>query len=126
MSWSSKKQPIVALSSTEAEFIALTHATKELIWLRSLIGEIAWPLWHPTVLFCDNQSAIALTRDGVYRLWSKHIDIRFHFICEMASRNLIDIRYCPTNEMIADMLTKALAHPKLSLFSMQCGLHTHA
>jgi hypothetical protein len=75
ISWSSKKQPVIALSTTEAEFIAATHATKELLWIRSLLSELARPLRYPTTLFCDNQSAIALTHDGVYHAQSKHIDI---------------------------------------------------
>jgi hypothetical protein len=66
ISWSLKKQPVIALSSTEAEFIATTHTAKELVWLQSIIGEIVRPLTFPMTLFCDNQSAIALSRDGVY------------------------------------------------------------
>jgi hypothetical protein len=122
ISWSSKKQPVVALLSTEAEFIAATHATKELIWIRSLISEIARLLAHPTTLSCDNQSAIALTCDGVYHARSKHIDIRFLFICNTISQNLIKLTYCPTNEMTADILTKALARPKFEYFTSSTGL----
>jgi hypothetical protein len=127
ISWSSKKQLVIALSSTEAEFIASTHAAKELIWLRSLIGELARPLTHATTLFCDNQSAIALSRDGVYHSRLKHIDIRFHFIRDAVSQNIVSVTYCPTNEMVADMLTKALVCPKLESFSSNAGLlHAHA
>jgi hypothetical protein len=66
ISWSSKKQAVVTLLSTEAEFIAVMHAAKELVWLRSLIGELARPLTYPITLFCNNQSAIALSRDCMY------------------------------------------------------------
>jgi hypothetical protein len=126
ISWSSKKQPVVALSSTEAEFIAATHAAKELMWIRFIVGEIARPLTSPTTLYCDNQSAIALTRDGVYHARSKHIDVRFMFIRDAASRDLIKLDYCPTNEMTADIFTKALARPKFEYFTANCGLHARA
>jgi hypothetical protein len=126
VSWSSKKQPVVALSSTEAEFIAATHATKELMWIRMIISEIIRPLTFPTTLLCDNQSAIALTRDGVYHARSKHIDVRFLFIRDVVSRGLIKLIYCPTNEMTADILTKTLARPKFEFFVLSCGLHARA
>jgi hypothetical protein len=126
ISWSSKKQPVITLSSTEAEFIAATHAAKELIWLRSIIKEIARPLTFLMTLFCDNQSAIALSRDGMYHSRSKHIDIRFHFIRDVVSQNIASVMYCPTNEMTADMLTKALTCPKLQCFASSAGLHARA
>ena len=83
VSWSSKRQPLVTLSTTEAEYVGLTHATKEAIWLRSLVFELfpnakAEP--DPVLLYSDNQSAIALAKDDRYHAHTKHIDIRFHFI----------------------------------------------
>jgi hypothetical protein len=99
---------------------------KELIWIRSIIEEIIRPLTEPTVLHCKNQSAIALTHDRVYHARSKHIDIQFHFIRETIMQNTIKLTYCPTNEMVADMLMKALNWPKLEFFSAQAGLSLHA
>ena len=75
-----KKQELVILSTTEAEYIAATHAAKEAIWLRRLIDELVHPLNAPTTLFCNNKSAITLTQDGHYHARTKHIDIRYHFI----------------------------------------------
>lgn len=80
VSWSAKRQEIISLSTTESEYIAATHAAKEALWLRSFIGQVFSPLDAATVLFSDNQSAIALTQDHQYHARSKHIDIWYHFI----------------------------------------------
>ncbi len=80
VSWSSKRQEIVSLSTTESEYVAAAHGAKEALWLRQFIGQIFSPFTNPTTLFCDNQSAIALTKDHQYHARTKHIDIRFHFL----------------------------------------------
>ena len=80
VTWSSKKQELVSLSTTESEYVAATHATKEALWLISLIKQIFGHLDLPVTLFNDNQSAIALAKDQQYHARTKHIDIRFHFI----------------------------------------------
>ena len=78
MSWASKKQEIVLLSTTESEYITMTHATKEALWLQSFIGEVLAPLDAPITLFSNNQSAITLTKDHQYHVHMKHIDIHAH------------------------------------------------
>ena len=82
ISWASKKQSVVALSSTEAEYMALTQAIKEVLWLRTLLVELGAP-WHAkeiSTISCDNQGAIALSRNPGFHARSKYIDIRYHFI----------------------------------------------
>ncbi|KAJ3473654.1 hypothetical protein NLI96_g12893 [Meripilus lineatus] len=126
ISWSSKKQPIIALSTAEAEYIALNHAGRELVWLRQLLSEIARPLHHPSILLCDNQSAIALSRDNMINARTKHFDIRYHWIRELVSKNTLTIIYCPTDSMTADILTKSLARPKHDKFTAALGLRAIA
>ncbi|KAJ3474391.1 hypothetical protein NLI96_g12482 [Meripilus lineatus] len=126
ISWSSKKQPIIALSTAEAEYIALNHAGRELVWLRQLLSEIARPLHHPSILLCDNQSAIALSRDNMINARTKHFDIRYHWIRELVSKNTLTIIYCPTDSMTADILTKSLARPKHDKFTAASGLRAIA
>jgi len=75
VSWSSKRQAIVSLSTTESKYIAATHAAKEALWLHSLISKLFVPLNEPTTIFSDNQSAIALTKDHQYHARTKHINI---------------------------------------------------
>ena len=122
MSWASKKQEIVSLSMTESEYIAATHAMKEALWLRSFIGEVLVPLDEPITLFSDNQSAIALAKDHQYHMHMKHIDIRFHFICWVVNDGKIHLVFCPTNDMVANTLTKALPSPKVKHFAAKLGL----
>jgi hypothetical protein len=78
--WSSKKQSLVTLSTAESEYIAATYATKGVLWLQQIIGEIYKPLEDPITLYSDSQSAIALTKDRSYHTQMKHIDIKYHFI----------------------------------------------
>ena len=122
VSWSSKRQEIVSLSTTESEYVAASHATKEALWLRSLIGEVFAPLAEPTTIFSDNQSAIALSKDHQYHARTKHIDIRFHFIRWVVENGQIRLIYCPTDDMVADTLTKALPSPKVKHFAVELGL----
>ncbi|OJT15351.1 Retrovirus-related Pol polyprotein from transposon TNT 1-94, partial [Trametes pubescens] len=122
VSWSSKCQELISLSTTESEYVAITHASKEALWLRSLIGQTFAPFVDPITLNSDNQSAISLTRDNQYHSRTKHIDIRFHFIRWIIEDKKIHLIYCPTNDMVADVLTKALPSPKVKHFAAALGL----
>ncbi|KAJ2994795.1 hypothetical protein NUW54_g7491 [Trametes sanguinea] len=122
ISWSSKKQELVTLSTAESEYVAATHAAKEVIWLRRLIGEVFRPLSEPTPLYSDSKSAIALTQDGSYHARTKHIDIRYHFIRYSIEAGSIRLIYCPTDSMVADTLTKALPSVKAKHFATALGL----
>ena len=124
VSWSTKRQEIVSLSTTESEYVAATRAAKEVLWLCLLIGQVfgPFPLDTATTLFSDNQSAIALSKDHQYHTRTKHIDIHFHFICWIINDNKIHLIYCPTNNMVADTLTKALPSPKVKHFTIELGL----
>jgi len=75
ISWSLKKQGIIALLMTEAEYVSLTHAVKETLWICTFLTEIARLLCHLTTLFCDNQSPISVTKNDEYHAFTKHIDI---------------------------------------------------
>jgi hypothetical protein len=123
VSWSSKKQTSVALSSTEAEYIAAVHATKEVIWLRQLLIELGLDLDSPTVLHVDNQSAIAIAHNPEFHDHTKHIEVRHHFLRHKVEGEEIRLEYTPTNEQTADVLTKGLVHNKHERFSKAMGLH---
>jgi hypothetical protein len=122
VAWGSKKQNIVALSSTEAEYVAVTNSLKDVIWLRNLLSEIRAPITSPTVILCDNQGAITLTQSNKFHPRTKHIDIRFHFIREAVENGQVTLSYCPTNAMVADILTKALPRTKVEKFVDMLGL----
>ncbi|KZV80781.1 hypothetical protein EXIGLDRAFT_569675, partial [Exidia glandulosa HHB12029] len=122
VSWSSKSQEIVSLSTTESEYVAATHAAKEVLWARSLLAEVFEPVAGPTTLYSDNQSAIALAQDNKYHARTKHIDVRYHFIRWIIEEGKITLVYCPTDDMIADALTKALPSAKVKHFASALGL----
>ena len=109
ISWSSKKQSGVALSSTEAEYTALLQAVKESIWIRRLLQELGREAEDDKVIYDDNQGAIALAHNPEYHVRTKHIDIQYHFVREQVEKGEIELVYCPTEEMVADQMTKALA-----------------
>lgn len=109
VSWLSKKQASVALSSCEAEYMAAGAATQEIMWLRTLLAEMGHPQAEPTVLLCDNQSAIALSSDDVHHARTKHIDLRHHFIRERIVAGELRLQWVPSEQQEADILTKGLA-----------------
>jgi hypothetical protein len=108
ISWSLKKQPTVALSSTKAEYIAGAHATKEAVWLRLLLSELRQDMSLPTTLHVDNQSAMAITRNLEFHECTKHIDVRYHYIWQVVDDRTVCLVYTPTQEQVADILTKGL------------------
>ena len=124
VSWSSKKQELVTLSTTEAEYVAQTHAAKEAIWFRRLLTDLFDSVDTPTTLFSDSKSAIALAEDGHYHARTKHIDIRYHFIRYVIDAGTIKLVYCSTDDMTADTLTKALPSVKAKHFAKALGLST--
>ena len=124
VSWRSKKQTSVALSTAEAEYVALASATQEALWMRQLSAELNGKL--PTeaiVIFEYNQSAIAMTKNPQFHGRSKHIEIKYHFIRDKVAEGIVKIQYCPTTEMIADMLTKALPKDVFAKLRVMIGLN---
>lgn len=116
ISWSSKRQSLVALSSTEAEFIAGTEAARKLAWLVNFLHDIQVPLGVP-ILYGDNKGALALARQSAFRPRTKHIHVREPYITHMVKSGQCFINYVPTKDMIADALTKPLpreAHERLT------------
>lgn len=111
VSWCSRKQPVVALSSTEAEFIAAADCVKELLYLKVMIEHLTNTKMTVT-LNIDNQSAIAIIKNGQFNKRSKHIDVRYHFIHEKIRENLIQVGYLCSEKMIADIFTKPLCKIK--------------
>eukprot|EP00731_Ephydatia_muelleri_P034359 Em0056g18a len=122
ISWLSKKQPVVALSTTEAEYVALGAATQEVVWLRRLLSDIKASPKMPTIISEDNQGTIAIARNPVYHARTKHIDIKYHYVREALMDGVIDLVYCPTQQMTADILTKPLSRDQFETLRHEMGL----
>ena len=112
ISWASRRQATVAQSSMEAEYVAAAEATREIIWLRSLLGELGLGQDGPTPMFVDNQTAIRLSSNPSTHARSKHIDIKHHLVREHVEFGTIKLNYIETAKQRADALTKALGGPK--------------
>ena len=122
VSWSSRKQSTVAKSSTEAEYVALSTATQEAIWLRRLMVDLGKDMDIPTTIYEDNQGAIELAKNPKYHNRTKHIDVCFHFVRERIASNEIHVEYCPTEFMTADIMTKGLTRVVFEKFRDMLGV----
>ena len=124
VSWSSKRQATVALSTCEAEYIGQTQATKEAIWLRALLDQIRPTNSAPqtVIIFGDNQGAIALAKNPQHHGRVKHIDIQHHWIRGQIANDKIKLEWTPTDKQIADGLTKALSRDAFMIFREAIGL----
>ncbi|KAL5564205.1 hypothetical protein UlMin_027369 [Ulmus minor] len=111
VSWSSKKQSIVTLSTAEAEFVAASSCTCQAIWLKRILEELHFKRQEPTAIFCDNTSAIKLSKNHVLHGRSKHIDVKFHFLRDLTKAGTIELIYCRSEDQLADIFTKPLKFP---------------
>lgn len=116
ISWSSKKQTIVTLSSTESEFVAVCAASCELIYIKNLLDELNISISIPISLYEDNQSTIKLLENFENNKRCKHIDVKFHFVVDLINNGIINVKYVCTNEQLADVFTKSLCYEKFSYF----------
>ena len=123
ISWSAKRQELVTLSTAKSEYVAATHAAKEAKWLHKLLRQLFPHLLHlPMTLHCDNQSAIKLAMTENYHARTKHLDDCYFFIRDLISKGVINLTYCPTEEMLANMFTKALPKWKVAVHSSALSL----
>lgn len=113
MTWSSRKQQIVTLSTTEVESIVAAGSSCQAIWMQHVLKKIDYMGSESIVIFCDNSSTIKLARNPVMYGRSKHIDVRYHFLRELVNDGVVQLQFCGTRQQIADIFTKPL---KLELF----------
>ncbi len=126
LTWSSKQQVVIALSSCEAEYLACSHCARQILWLRSLFDELGFPQRHATSLFCDNQGTVACTHDPQAHSHMKHIDIPAHFIRDCVNHRLIDVIHIPGIENPADLLTKPLHRTIHQKWLLRIAMHQDA
>ena len=119
--WVSRKQKTVALSSTEAEYMAMSDTSRQIMWITNLYIEIGLPQGSIDLL-CDNQGAIFSASNPVTQHKSKHIAIRYHYIRERVENKDINLYYIPTNQQVADLMTKNLDKNKIKFFLNELGI----
>jgi len=109
VAWSSRRQPTTALSTTEAEYMASSDATRQAIWLRLLLKNLGFSDSSPLPILNDNNAAIQLSRNPVHHDRSTHIDMRYHFLRKKVLDNTIELSHVASEDNLADLLTKPLA-----------------
>ena len=122
VSWSSKQQNCVALSSAEAEYLALGELTKEVVWIRKVLCDCGIKQSLSTTIYSDNQAAIALAEKDAPNKRTKHIDVKFRYIYDQIQNGNIEVNYKGTKEMIADALTKAVSKESAKMCASGIGL----
>ena len=123
VSWKCKKQAVVARSTTEAEYLALSSAVQECLWLKQLLEDInLFNIALPITIHEDNKSAIALAQNPRFSDRTKHIDVAHHFLRERIDDNTITLSHIPTREQIADVMTKSLPAPAFLYFRKEMGI----
>jgi hypothetical protein len=123
VSWMSKLQSIIALSTTEAEFIAAITAGQELLWFRQFFTELGYDFTGPSPMFMDNQSAMQVAKNPEHHGRMKHLDLRYFWLWDEVNRQRrIEISYIPTADMAADLLTKPLGRIKVGIAREQLGV----
>jgi histone deacetylase 1/2 len=122
ISWSARKQATVSRSSTEAEYKALANATAEVIWVQSLLTELGVSQSRVASLWCDNLGATYLSANPVFHARTKHIEVDYHFVRERVAQRLLNIRFIPSGDQVADGFTKSLSLRQLVSFRRNLNL----
>ena len=122
ISWASRRQPTISLSSTEAEYKAASDTCRQLVWLRTFGEELGDDMSRPTPMCLDNQGSIFLSVNPVIDRRTKHIEVRYHFIREQVELGSTEIFYVATADQLADSLTKNVPLAILSKFTQEIGL----
>nr|GEZ71509.1 retrovirus-related Pol polyprotein from transposon TNT 1-94 [Tanacetum cinerariifolium] len=123
VSWSSKRQKSAAISSTKAEYIALSGCCAQILWMRSQLTDYGLG-FNKIPMYCDNKSAIALCCNNVQHSRSKHIDIRYHFIKEHVENGAIEVYFVNTKYQLADLFTKALGRDRIEFLINKLGMRS--
>ncbi|GJV27288.1 hypothetical protein Tco_1383736 [Tanacetum coccineum] len=121
VSWSSKKQKSTAISTTKAEYIAMSGCCAQILWMRSQLTDYGFA-FNKIPLYCDNRSAIALCCNNVQHSRSKHIDIRHHFIREQVEKGVVELYFVTTDYQLADIFTKALPRERFEFLLPRLGM----
>ncbi|GJS00185.1 retrovirus-related pol polyprotein from transposon TNT 1-94 [Tanacetum coccineum] len=121
VSWSSKKQKSTTISSTKAEYIALSGCCAQILWMRSQLTDYGFK-FNKIPLYCDNKSAIALCYNSVQHSRSKHIDVRYHFIKEQVENRVVELYFVRTEYQLVDIFTKALPRERFNFLVEKLGM----
>lgn len=115
-------QPTVALSSTEADYRAITESGQELLWLQNMMMWFGLKVQNPTILESENQGAIHLTSKSIFHGQTKHVESQYHLIREIVKQGSLRLKHCPTHDMIANLMTKPLGKAQFQRLCLKLGM----
>jgi hypothetical protein len=121
ISWQSRVQKTIVLSATEAEYMALSDCSRQVVWIQNIFTELGFEV-QLTQICADNEGGIFIASNPVQERCTKHIDVRFHYVRDLIEPKRIDVMWVPTDENSADMFTKNLGHIKFEKFRGMLGL----
>jgi hypothetical protein len=124
ITWRSRAQTTVAHSSTEAEYMALSDCSRQMSWIRNIFLELGMRL-GPIPIYADNQGSIFIGSNPVQEICTKHIDVKYHYVCECIAVKKIVLYHVPTEDNTADIFTKNLGRLKFEKFKQQLGIEFH-
>ena len=122
ISWFSRNQYCMALSTAKAEYVTACLTSCEVVWLRKLLYDLFDLQLDATFIYCDNQSCVKFSKNLVFHDKTKHIEIKYHYIRDMVPRGAVKLQYVATDKQIADVLTKPLAKVKFEYFKEKLGV----
>ena len=125
ISWQSRAQKAIALSATEAEYMALSDCSRQAVWIQNIFSELGLPK-KPTTICADNEGGIFIASNPVQERRTKHIDVRYHYVRDLLEQKRIDTIWVPTDDNPADMFTKNLGHIKFEKFRSMLGLEFYS
>jgi hypothetical protein len=122
VAWLSKKQGSISLSTTEAEYIAAATCCTQVLWMIQTLVDLEVKYTAPIPIHCDNTSAISVSKNPVFHSKTKHIPIKYHFLREQVTNQIVQVHYIPTIEQIADIFTKPLAKTLFEYLRQKLGV----
>jgi hypothetical protein len=125
ISWSSRKQPTVSHSSTEAEYKAVANATTEVIWIQVLLCELGISQPRPPSLWCDNIGATYLSANPIFHRRTKHVEVDYHFVQERVASRRLEVRFISSKDQIAGIMTKPMSVTAFSNLRHNLNLVAH-
>jgi hypothetical protein len=124
ITWKSKRQTIITMSSTKSEYVTLSEAGQEAFWLRNLYDELGFPQMGPTVIKSDNEGSVILSHNPQFHAWTKHIEIRHHWVRDLVNDKILAVQSCRDLEQTADISMKPLPKPKHQRHRREMGMGT--
>ena len=122
VSWLNKKQSSISLSTTEAEYIAAADCCTQILWMKEALKDVDICTDQPIIIYCDNTSAISLSKNPVMHSRTKHIPLKYHFLHEQVAEQNIVLEYISTKEQIADIFTKPLPREAFEHMHQEIGV----